>query len=172
MFVARKDRGLRIHSFDDPALRRLRIGVQLVPGDGAETPATYALGRRRLSDNLVGYPITGNYAEPNPPARIVDAVARGEVDVAVVWGPLAGYFARREPVPLEVTPVDEPMAGPGMPLTFSIAMGVRRGDAGLRAELDSVLVRRGAEIGRILESYHVPRIDSARHQGAAEKEAG
>jgi mxaJ protein len=171
VFVARKDRGLRVRSFDDPVLRRLRIGVQLIAGDGAETPATHALGLRGLSDNLVGYPVTGNYAEPNPPARIVDAVARGDVDLAVVWGPLAGYFARREPVPLEITPVDERLAGPGMPLAFSIAMGVRRDDTRLRAELDSILLRRGAEITRILDSYHVPRIDPPRHEATGDTEA-
>jgi mxaJ protein len=94
VFVSRRDRKLDIRSFDDPALRKLRIGVQLVPGDGAETPASYALGRRGLSRNLVGYVVTGNYAEPNPPARVVDAVARGDVDIAVVWGPVAGYWWR------------------------------------------------------------------------------
>jgi len=153
VFVSRRDRALDIHSFDDPALRRLRIGVQLVPGDGAETPASYALGRRGLSRNLVGYVVTGNYAEPNPPARIVEAVARGDVDVAVVWEPVARYFARREPVPLRISPLDDSLAGPGMPLAISIAMGVRRGDTRLREQLNSVLNRRQREITRLLASY-------------------
>jgi mxaJ protein len=155
VFVSRRDRALDIRSFDDPALRRLRIGVQLVPGDGAETPASYALGRRGLSPNLVGYVVTGNYAEPNPPARVVDAVARGDVDIAVVWEPVARYFARREPIPLTVSPMNDSLAGPGMPLAFSIAMGVRRGDTRLRDELNAILNRRETEITRLLESYGV-----------------
>jgi mxaJ protein len=58
-----------------------------------------------------------------------------------------------------------------MPLAFSIAMGVRRDDARLRAELDSILLRRGAEIARILDSYHVPRIDPPRYEGTGDTEA-
>jgi mxaJ protein len=155
VFVSRRDRNLAIRSFDDPALRRLRIGVQLVPGDGAETPASYALGRKGLSRNLVGYVVTGNYVEPNPPARVMDAVARGDVDIAVVWGPVAGYFASREPVPLTITSVNDSLAGPNIPLAFSIAMGVRRGDTGFRDELNAVIERRRSEITRLLASYGV-----------------
>jgi mxaJ protein len=157
VFVSRRDRSLDIRSFDDPTLRQLRIGVQIIPGDGAETPASYALGRRGLSQNLVGYVVTGNYAEPNPPARVVDAVARGEVDVAVVWGPVAGYFASREPVPLRVNPARDTLAGPGVPLAFSIAMGVRRGDTRFRDELNAIVDRRRMEITRLLASYGVVR---------------
>jgi mxaJ protein len=157
VFVSRRDRALHIHSLDDPVLRRLRIGIQLIPGDGAETPASYALGRRGLSDNLVGYMVTGNYSEPDPTARIVDAVARGEVDIAVVWGPVASYFARREPVALTVSPVGDTLAGPGMPLAFSIAMGVRHGDTRLRDELNAAMDRRRTDITRLLASYGVVR---------------
>jgi mxaJ protein len=167
VFLSRRDRALDIRSFDDPTLRRLRIGVQLIPGDGAETPASYALGRRGLSQNLVGYVVTGNYAEPNPPARIVDAVARGDVDIAVVWGPVASYFASREPIPLTVSPVDDTLAGPGVPLAFSIAMGVRRGDTRLRDELNAVLDRRQAEITRLLASYGVVRRERVQREDTA-----
>ena len=155
VFVSRQDRSLAISSFDDSSLSHLRIGVQLVPGDGAETPASYALGRRGLSENLVGYVVTGNYAEPNPPARIVEAVARGDVDIAVVWGPVAGYFASRDSVPLRITPLRDRLAAPGMPLAFSIGMGVRRGDVRLRNELNAVLQRRQTQITRLLASYGV-----------------
>ncbi len=153
VFVTRADRKLEITSFDDPRLRRLRIGVQVV-GDGANTPPMDALARRGLVRNLVGYTVFGDYAEPNPPARIVEAVSRGELDVAVVWGPLAGFFASRSQVPLKLAPL--PPEGT-VPFEFSIAIGVRKNDVPRRAMLDSVLTRRRAEIERILDEYHVPR---------------
>ena len=95
VFVSRRDRHLGIRSFDDPALRTLKIGVQLIGDDFANTPPAHALANRGMAKNIVGFTVYGDYREPNPPARIVDAVARGDVDVAVVWGPLAGYFAKQ-----------------------------------------------------------------------------
>ena len=157
VFVTRRDRNLRITSLDDPVLRRLRIGVQLIGNDYMNTPPAHALSRRGIVRNVVGYTVYGDYSKPNPPARILDALARGEVDVAIVWGPLGGYFATRERTPLVVTPVTPEMEPPGIPLTYSISMGVRKGDDALRRELDRVIVRRRAEIDRILDAFGVPR---------------
>lgn len=155
VFVTRKDRNLGITSFDDPRLRQLRIGVQVV-GDGANTPPMDALARRGLARNLVGFTVFGDYARPNPPARIVEAVSRGEVDIALVWGPLAGFFADRYPVDLELAPIPPDGA---LGFEFSISMGVRKEDQALRATLDGILERRRAEIERILDDYSVPRVD-------------
>ena len=158
VFVTRRDRNLRITSLDDPVLRRLRIGVQLVGDDGANTPPVHSLGQRGIRGNLKGYLVYGDYREPNPPARIIDAVAKGEVDVAIVWGPLAGYFAAREPVPLDITPVSPQVDLPFMPQVFDIAMGVRREDKGLRDTLDAILDRERNAITAILDAYNVPRV--------------
>ncbi|HJP58110.1 MAG TPA: substrate-binding domain-containing protein [Gemmatimonadales bacterium] len=157
VFVTRRDRHLAIASLDDTVLRRLRIGVQLIGNDYMNTPPAHALSRRGMVANVVGYTVYGDYTEPNPPARIVDAVARGDVDVAIVWGPLGGYFASRERVPLVVTPVSPEMEPPGIPLAYSISMGVRKKDDALRRELDRVIETRRTEIGRILDAYGVPR---------------
>ena len=159
VFVTRRDRGLRIRSFDDTVLQRLRIGVQLVGDDYANPPPAHALARRGLAANVSGYRVLDDYRRPNPPAHIVDAVARGEVDVAVVWGPLAGYFARRSRVALDLVPVRPQVDVPFLPFVFDISMGVRRGDTAFRAEIDSALVRRRAEIARILDEFGVPRLD-------------
>jgi mxaJ protein len=156
VFVTRRDRGLSLQSFDDPALRRLRIGVQLVGDDGINTPPAQALAIRHLAGNVVGFTLYGDYAQPNPPARIVDAVASGDVDAAVVWGPLAGYFARKQSTPLRLTPV----AGrpdPNLPMAFDIGVGVARRAAPLRDEIDRALARRRADIERILDEFGVPR---------------
>src|SRR5829696_4919501 len=159
VFVSRKDRHLGIESFDDPALKKLKIGVQLVGDDYNNTPPVHALSRRGIVGNLEGFSVYGDYSQANPPARIVDAVASGAVDLAVAWGPLAGYFAARQKVPLTVTPVSPEIDRPWLPFVFDIAMGVRRGDTTLKRELDRILVRRRREIEAILARYHVPRVD-------------
>ena len=98
----------------------------------------------------------GNYLQPNPPARIVRAVADGEVDVAIVWGPLAGYFALHSPTPLRVVPVSPEIDMPYLPFVFDMAMGVRRGETAFRDSLDAIIVRRKPEIEAILREYGVP----------------
>jgi len=161
VFVSRQDRRLGVRSFDDPALRHLHIGVQMIGDDYANSPPAHALARRGIVQNVAGYMVYGDYAQPNPPARIVEAVGRGEIDLAVVWGPLAGYFARRSPVPLDLVPVAPAVDPPALPLAFDIAMGVRRGDVALRARLDDVLRRRRGEIDGILAAYGVPRVGAS-----------
>jgi mxaJ protein len=156
VLVTRTDRKLTIKSLDDPILRQLRIGVQVV-GDGANTPPVEALARRGITRNLVGFTVFGDYATPNPPARIIDAVAAGQVDVAVVWGPLAGYFVSRENAPLEIRPFPTNGATTATPLSFAISIGVRKGDTSRQALIDGILERRRHDIEQLLDQYGVPR---------------
>ncbi|PBB96661.1 amino acid ABC transporter substrate-binding protein [Mesorhizobium sp. WSM3862] len=160
VFVARQD-GPDVTSFNDPRLRDMRIGVQLIGDDGANSPPVQALGRRGIVGHLVGYPVYGDYSAPNPVARIVEAVASGEVDVAVVWGPLAGYFATKQKVPLRITPVTPRIDGPQLPLMYDISMGVRREDDRLRGDVNRALARHKAEIDAVLTQYGVPLLDIA-----------
>ncbi|HEV2862353.1 MAG TPA: substrate-binding domain-containing protein [Pyrinomonadaceae bacterium] len=160
VFVYRKDRGLKVGSFDDEVLRRVKVGVQLVGDDGSNTPPAHALAARGVVENVRGYTLYGDYSRESPPSRIVEAVARGEVDVAVVWGPLAGYYARRQRVPLEVVPVSPQIDLPFLPFVYDISMGVRRGDEDLRLQLEQFLERRRPDIERLLDDYGVPRIKS------------
>ncbi|HET6763616.1 MAG TPA: substrate-binding domain-containing protein [Longimicrobiaceae bacterium] len=159
VFLSRKDRQIAVGSLDDPALAGMRIGVQVLGDDGANPPAVHALTRRGLARNLVGYSVYGDYARQAPPAAIVDGVARGEVDVAVVWGPLAGYFARRSGTAMRMEPVTPQIDLPYMPFAFDISMGTRRGDTALHAELEAFIRRRGDRIARLLDEYGVPRQD-------------
>jgi len=101
--------------------------------------------------------IYGDYSLPDPPAGIIRAVARDSIDVAVAWGPLAGYFAKRSPVRLVLTPVTPP----SREFAYSMAMGVRHGDSTTRAVLDSELARRRTDIRRILEDYGVPLVEGS-----------
>jgi mxaJ protein len=160
VFVTREDRGIDVRHFDDPRLRELRIGVQLIGDDYASSPPVHALGNRGIVQNVTGFSVIGDYSEESPPARIVDAVADGRVDIAVVWGPLAGWYARAHALPLRLVPVEPQVDVPFLPFVFDIAMGVRREDTALRDELDEVLVRRADDVRRILEEYGVPVVRS------------
>jgi mxaJ protein len=159
VFVSRRDRGLGLRSLDDERLRRLKIGVQMIGDDFSNSPPAHALSARGVVENVIGYSVLGDYSQPNPPARVVEAVARGDVDVAVVWGPLAGYFAPRQPAPLDLLPVTPQTDTPSRPFAFDISMAVRRGDDERRRLLEDFIVRRRTDIDRVLAQFGVPRVD-------------
>jgi mxaJ protein len=147
-----------ISSLDDPRLKTLKIGVQLVGDNGTNTPPAEALARRGITANVRGYSVIGDYRQANPPAAIITAVAKGDIDVAIAWGPMAGYFASRQPVPLQVTPLAE-LQSDGLPMAFDVAMGLRRDEGALRQEVEAALIRSKPEIDAVLAQYSVPRLD-------------
>jgi len=155
VFVSRRDRSIHVSSLDDPQLKQLKIGVQLV---GATTPPGLALARRGIIDNVVGYTVYTDYREPNPPARILDSLVNGEVDVAIVWGPMAGYFAKQSKTPLTVVPVSPQLDPDGVPLAFDICVGVKRSKKELAQRISQVLEKRRPEVEKILAEYGVPII--------------
>jgi hypothetical protein len=126
VFVSRKKDDLAVASLADPRLRKLKIGVHLI-GDDA-TPPTMALGQEGIVNNVHGYMIQKDFEKPNPPARLIEAVEKKDVDVAAVWGPLGGYFSKSSPVPLSVTPMTGTARFAPLRFQFAIAMGVREGD--------------------------------------------
>ncbi len=155
VLVFRKDKGIRAKSLDDPVLRRLKIGVHLLGNDYTHPPPVHELARRGIVDNVVGY--STFYSQENRPSRIIEAVTAGEIDVAIVWGPVAGYFAKKQGVELELVPV--PSGQGDLPFAFHISMGVRHGEEALKAQLEAVLDGKRAEIRKILVEYGVPLMD-------------
>jgi mxaJ protein len=148
-----------IRSLDAPELRTMRIGVPMVGDDGANPPPVLALASRHLEGNLRGYSVYGDYRQESPPADVVRAVRAGEVDVAIAWGPLAGYYATRlGSPPLTVVPIPDAEAPAGSTFSFPIAIGVRHADHVLVTELDAVLRRRARDIVALLGAYGVPRL--------------
>jgi mxaJ protein len=154
VFVTRRDARMKPASLDDPTLHQMKIGVQVLEED--YTPPATALARRHMQDQIVGFETTGEDAD-----SIVRAVADRKVDTALVWGPLAGFFAKKFGGVLQLTPVTPEVDIPALPFTFAIAMGVRKGNTQLRDELQSVIEKRQAEIRSILDEYGVPQLEMA-----------
>ena len=154
VFVYPKGKGLTIGSLDDPALRKLKIGVHLLGDDYTNPPPVHELSKRGIVENVVGF--STFYSAGNPPGAIIDAVAAGRVDLAIVWGPVAGYYAKRQRVPMALVRIP---SGPGdLPFAFDISVGVKKGNEALRAQLQRILDTRRSEITKILVDYGVPLV--------------
>ncbi|MDX1751234.1 substrate-binding domain-containing protein [Methylophaga sp.] len=159
VFLSRADRHLDISSFDDPRLADLIIGVQMIGDDGANSPPAHALTSHGHVNNIRGYMLYGDYKQANPPSSIVDAVAEGKIDLAIVWGPLAGYFADISPVKLITIPVNPMLHNSEWNMAFDISMGVQQGNEKLRAQLNKILTQKNDRIHEILSSYNVPLVE-------------
>ncbi|MBV9981110.1 substrate-binding domain-containing protein [Bradyrhizobium sp.] len=159
VFVTRRDQHLDLASLIDPRLRQLTIGVHLIGNDGNNPPPAQALGQQGIVDNVRGYSIYGDYRQADPPARLIEAVENGEIDVAAAWGPLAGYFASLSKVPLTVTRIRDGERFPPQQFQFAISMGVRKGDHALRDQLNAFIDAHRSEITSLLRSYGVPLVD-------------
>jgi mxaJ protein len=149
------DRRLGLTSLDDSALKHLRIGVNLIGEDYTHTPPVHALLKRGISSNVTGF--SSFYGEEHHAGEIIEALGKGDIDVAIAWGPLAGFFAKRSPIPLTLVPLPDDSTS-GLPFAFDIGVGVRRADKDLRAELDAALDRRRSDVARILREYGVPTV--------------
>jgi quinoprotein dehydrogenase-associated probable ABC transporter substrate-binding protein len=159
-FVSRADRGLAdLCSIDDPRMPTLRIGVPLAGDDGANPPPIHALARRGMVDQIRGFHLYAELGRDVPAA--VEAVAKSEIDVAILWGPVAGAGAKRAGVPLVVTPLAEDRDGE-QPFTFAIAMATRRADVALADELDRFIERRRDALDAILKRAGVPTVPASR----------
>ncbi|WP_375158885.1 substrate-binding domain-containing protein [Bradyrhizobium sp. RDT46] len=159
VFVSRQDAHLDLSSLLDPRLHRLTIGVHLVGDDGNNPPPAQALGQLGIVDNVRGYSIYGDYRQADPPARLIEAVEHGKIDVAAAWGPLGGYFAAHSKVPLSVIPIRDGDRFAPQQFQFAISMGVRKGDHALADQLNAFIDEHRSEIAGLLRSYGVPLIE-------------
>jgi len=152
-FVTRVDRDLDLGSLDDPRLRQLKIGVNMIGYEYNNSPAARALGARGIV-GLVGFPTF--YNEENRPAGIVEAVTEGKIDVAIVWGPVAGYFAKQQEVPLALAPLPDVDVRTRTPFAFSFVVGVRKSEKALAERIQQALDHKQEDIQKILREYGVP----------------
>lgn len=155
VFLTRESASFGHLTLDDPRLKDAAIGVQMIGNDATNTPPAHAIANRGIVANVRGYMVFGDYGRSNPSAAIVDAIADRQIDVALVWGPLAGYFAHLSATPLRIEPVT-PAGDTRWPMSFDISMGVKRGDPALLALINASLEHEKPRIDAILNAYHVP----------------
>jgi quinoprotein dehydrogenase-associated probable ABC transporter substrate-binding protein len=155
VFVSRHDRNLHVTSLGDPRFSEWRVGVHVVGDDYA--PPAAALARRGITRNIIGFSLFGSHGAVSPASKVIDAVANGQIDVAIVWGPFAGYFAKQQKTALDIVPVS-PAKFLAIPFTYEIAAGVRKGDSVLLARIDEALADNSAGIRQILDRYGVPQV--------------
>jgi mxaJ protein len=133
-------------------LERLRIGIY------DRSPASQWLALHDLVDQGVPYRILNADPEFYPGEIVEKDLVEGKIDVAIVWGPIAGFIAKRQPeAGLRLIPLP---SEPGVPLDFPIAMGVRHSDRELKATLDRLIAQNRTQIDAILREYGVPLVDS------------
>jgi mxaJ protein len=170
VFVTRKGSGLEdVTSLADPRLKKLKIGVNLYTSDGENSPPAMALSRYGVVGNLKGY--STFFSGGVRPDDIIKAVASKEVDLAIVWGPTAGYYAKQSPVPLVLQPLPAKDSLSETPFRYSIGMAVRRRDKELRDSLQTVLDKKAPQIDSILKEYGIPVLPIEEGQ-AAPKSSG
>jgi quinoprotein dehydrogenase-associated probable ABC transporter substrate-binding protein len=150
--VQRADAKSKITSLHDPALAEQKIGAV------ARTPPVTLLAQQGLIRNLKPYPLVVDTRYDNPARQMVEDVAAGVIDVAIVWGPIAGYWAKQQKAPVEVTPlVGEEK---GLHLDFRISMGLRRNEPDWKHRLNEFLAANDRAIQAILLDYGVPLLDN------------
>jgi len=151
VFVTPTRSHVQITRFDDPHLNSGRIGLQVLEEDYA--PPSLPLIRNGHSAQFLGFEAFGTRSED-----IVRAVVDGRVSCAVVWGPLAGYFVRRDHLPVTIAAVWPVVDSSGVPFAYSMTMAVHKGDTALREKIDRAIVHLQPQINALLDRYNVPRL--------------
>ena len=155
VWVWRKESNYNISDWDAPDLRKGFIGVI------GQSPATIPMNEKNLIQNARPYRMQRDLNLP--PSFLIDDLAKGEIDIAVAWGPIAGYFAKNNKVPMEVRLIPEYQNANAITAAkgkqyWNISIGVRKADKERMAMIDAALVRNKYKIDKILDEYGVPHV--------------
>ncbi len=140
-----------LDSLSDPRLKTARIGIV------AGTPPATVLAENGLLGHIKSYALVVDTRFDSPTHEMMDDLDRGEIDVAVLWGPIAGYYATKAKTPTAVVPLVKDQGETHM--VFRIVMGVRHSDQNWKRDLNKVIAENQGEIQAILRSYGVPLLD-------------
>ncbi len=127
----------------------------------AATPPTNLVVQHNLMDQTAIYQLMVDTRIDQPAHAMITDIAGGRVDVGLLWGPIAGYYAKKDHLPLRLTflsPEDSKLR-----LDYHIAMGVRPADVAFRRRLNEVIAREQPQITQILRDYGVPLLDEQNH---------
>ena len=129
------------------------------------TPGIKWLARHGMTEQTVAFVAMSGDPEAYPGEIIEKDLVAGNLDVAVVWGPIAGFFAKRaQGVPMVVIPLE---SEPGIQFDFTISAGVRYGDGKRKRMLEELIDKTAVPIREVLTGYNVPLLDVAGDAGSA-----
>ena len=145
-----------VKTLDDPRLKEKPHRIGLV----ANTPPGNVLAMNGLMASVKPYALMVDTRVESSGAAMMHDLEKGEIDVALLWGPIAGYYAKHSSVKLNVTPLPET---PGARMAFRIGFGVRHSDQNWKRELNTLIAQNKIELERILRDYGVPLLDESGH---------
>jgi quinoprotein dehydrogenase-associated probable ABC transporter substrate-binding protein len=151
VMVVRTDRGLSFDGMTDPKLATMRLGV--VGG----TPPSDLLVRHGLMANTKPYALTVDTRYESPAHELVKDVVSGEIDVGLIWGPIAGYYIKRDSLPLRMTALHGEADSARM--DYRIAMGVRANEPEWRRRINAIILKRQSDFTAILREYGIPLLN-------------
>jgi quinoprotein dehydrogenase-associated probable ABC transporter substrate-binding protein len=150
--LAHREVDMQFADLDSPALKGARIGVV------AGTPPADLLAERGLLGQVQPYHLMVDTRYGHPGKDMMDDLAAGRIDVALLWGPIAGYWAGKQSAPITLTPLRSDR--PGLRLDFRISMGLRPNEPGWKLELNDLIRELQPEITAILQQYGVPLLNN------------
>lgn len=151
--VVRADSDLTgVETLEDPRMQDAKIGVI------AGTPPATNLAVNGLMGHVRPFQLMVDRRFFSPAEEMVSEVASGALDVGILWGPIAGYYAKQSKVPLKVIPLVKEKQGPRM--VYRITMGVRQSDGDWKRELNRLIREHQGEIDTVLQSYGVPLVEA------------
>jgi quinoprotein dehydrogenase-associated probable ABC transporter substrate-binding protein len=152
VFAYLKNKGYDIKSLSDPVLQKARIGVYETSG------LRNALATHGVKSNIsvMGTAHDADLVPEHQPWHQVEQVVNGELDIAAVWGPFAGWVKETQHVPLVLKPTN--LMDDAVPMEFSVAIGVRKYDAVMKYAIEDAMEAKKQEIAGILAAYGVPLV--------------
>jgi mxaJ protein len=172
VYVWRKESNYNITDWDSPDLKKGIIGVV------GQSPATIPMDEKGLISNARPYRMQRDLNLPS--SYLIDDLEKKEIDIAIAWGPIGGYFAKQSKVPMEVRIIpeyvgyDEINSAKGKEF-WNISVGVRKKDKERMEKIDAALVRNKAAIDKILDDFgipHVPVVEEKRRGKGPDKDRG
>jgi quinoprotein dehydrogenase-associated probable ABC transporter substrate-binding protein len=150
--IAKQDSGLEsVTTLEDERLKGKHIGI--VAGT---PPATY-MAMDGLMANAKPYPLMTDTRVDSSAEAMINDLTSGNIDAGILWGPIAGFYAKKANAPLHITPLVKETAGPG--LVYRIGMGVRPADQNWKRELNRLIQQNQPAINKIMLDFGIPLLD-------------